>query len=82
MRRRRADVIGSLPAELTDPALWPQCARWDGAETQACVCWWAAQAAFLDAGGEWPGGEGRELTDFLEMQRRHPCREPFDGSTV
>ena len=82
MRRRQPDVIGTLPAELVDPQLFALCPRFDGGE-QRCVCWWAKrQAEYLEAGGEWPGGEGRELTDLLEMQRRHPCREPFDGTLI
>ena len=82
MRRRPPKVDGSLPAELADPALWPLCPRFDGGE-QPCTCWWAArQSEFLEAGGEWPGGERRELTDLLEMLDRFPCREPWDGSKI
>lgn len=82
VRRRPPPLLDSLPAELVDPRLWPLCPRWDGG-VQPCSCWWAKrQGEFLEAGGEWPGGEQRELTDLLEMQDRHPCREPWDESRI
>ena len=62
VRRRPRALIGSLPAELVDPTLWPLCPRFDGGE-QRCVCWWARrQDEYIKGGGEWPGGPGRELT--------------------
>jgi hypothetical protein len=82
MRRRPPPLGGLLPAELTDSRLWPLCPRFDGGE-QRCVCWWAGrQCEFLESGGEWPGGEHRELTDLLEMLDRFPCREPWSDSQI
>ncbi len=83
MRRRLPDVAGLLPTELIDPALWPQCPRYDGG-TQPCSCWWAQrQNEYLVAGGEWPGGESREMTDLLAVIcGPFECREPFDGSGI
>lgn len=82
MRRRQPDVIGALPAELVDSALWPMCARYDGGE-QRCVCWWAQkQHEYVAAGNEWPGGDERVLADLLEMHTRFPCNEPFDGTLI
>ena len=82
VRRRRPDVIGSLPAELVDPTQWPLCPRFDGG-VQRCVCWWSQrQDEYLKGGGVWPGGERCQLTDFLEMQSRFPCREPWDPLAI
>jgi hypothetical protein len=85
VRRRPPEMSGStvpLPAELSDPRLWPQCARWDGG-TQPCTCWCAKQQTlWLEAGNEWPGGVKRELTDLFDMLDRFPCHQPFDRSDI
>ena len=71
-----------LPAELTDPDLWPRCPTYNGDE-QACSCWWAeAQREFLAEGGQWPGGPARELGDLIEIQTRFECREPWNESAI
>lgn len=80
--RRREPERTDWTAQLMDSTRWPQCPRWDRG-TQACVCWWSEQQQqWLDAGNAWPGGEGRVLTDLLEMQRRHACRQPWDQTAV
>jgi hypothetical protein len=80
--RRRPVQWGAVPAELTDPRLWPECPRFDGG-VQPCSCWCAAQRQeWVDAGNEWPGGSAQELTDLIDLQNQHECNEPFDPSTI
>lgn len=84
MRRRPPPLLDSLPAELVDPRLWPLCARWDSKTPQPCSCWWVQkQTEFLESGGQWPGGESRELTDLLDVVRGpYECRQPWDPSAI
>lgn len=83
MRRRLPDLSGLLPPALADADTLPWCERWDSAELQRCSCWWARRASeWTAAGNEWPGGERCELADLFAMQKRFPCREPFDGTQV
>lgn len=79
MRRRPASVDNPLPAELTEPAVWPPCPRFDGGE-QPCVCWWSQrQQEWIDSGNEWPGNS---LTALLDMLRRFECRQPWNQTVI
>lgn len=72
----------SVPTELIDPRLWPQCLRFDGG-SQPCSCWCADQRqAWADSGNEWPGGPPQELSDLIDLHNRYECREPFDPSKI
>ncbi len=65
-----------------DTRVWPRCERYDSG-TQPCVCWFSdEQQKWWLHSGKWPGGEVKMFADYMEMQRRHPCRQPFDWSVI
>ena len=82
MRRKVRPPTGTV-AGLMDLSGWKRCTNMLSRTEQPCTCWFSEQQrAFVDAGGEWPGGGAAELTDLFTMYARFPCNPPFDPSTV